>query len=352
VIATELPDAKETIMRLATTVLAIGALAAGSLVTTTTAAADPAKLSGTTAVGVHNTYDPAAYPYLAQALDAGSSLIELDVWPDIVTHEWKVSHSNPLGNSNNCVAASTTADLYQGGANKDFEYCLDDIRVWLDAHPDSKPIMIKIEMKTGFSANTGLGPDQLNTSILDHIGSRVFKPADLLGNFATLDDASKADNWPTRDSLKGKVMFEIIPGTVEESNPTDTLHTDVEWADYLLAQQAAGKLDDVEIFPTVHGAAPGDPRDKYAANLKPWFVVFDGDASTWVTQTGPSWYDANHYFLVMTDAQNVAPAIDDHTPTVDQANQRVADLAKQHASLVTSDWTGLTTVLPQVLPRG
>jgi len=55
---------------------------------------------------------------------------------------------------------------------------------------------------------------------------------------------------------------------------------------------------------------------------------------------------------VMTDAQNVAPAIGSRNPTVDQANQRVADLAQAHASVVTSDWGGLTTVLPQVLPRG
>lgn len=65
-----------------------------------------------------------------------------------------------------------------------------------------------------------------------------------------------------------------------------------------------------------------------------------------------SWYDQNHYYVVMTDAQNVAPAIDDHNPTVDQAAQRVAELAKQHASVVTSDWTGLTTVLPTVDARG
>jgi hypothetical protein len=71
-----------------------------------------------------------------------------------------------------------------------------------------------------------------------------------------------------------------------------------------------------------------------------------------VTQTGPWWYDANHYFLVMTDAHNVAPAIDSRNPTPDQAAQRVRDLAAQHASVVTSDWVGLTSVLPMVVPRG
>ncbi|QRP46713.1 phosphatidylinositol-specific phospholipase C domain-containing protein [Amycolatopsis sp. FDAARGOS 1241] len=339
-------------MRFSHVVVVVGALVAATLSGAAAANADSPKLSHVTMVGVHNTYDPAAYPFLAQALDNGSSLIELDVWPDIITHEWKVSHSNPLGNSNNCVAASTTADLYQGGANKDLEYCLDDIRIWLAAHPGHAPLTLKLEMKTGFSDNHGLGPDELDAAFRAHLGGAVFKPADLLGGYATLDDAAKADNWPTADALHGKVLTEIIPGTVEEQNPTDTLHTDVEYANYLLAQKNAGELGAVQIFPTVHGAVGGDPRDQYAANLKPWFVVFDGDANAWVTQTGPWWYDANHYYVIMTDGQNVAPAIDDHNPTVDQANQRVADLAKQHASVVTSDWTGLTTVLPQVIARG
>ena len=339
-------------MRFSSAAFMIGALVAGSLMTTTAASADPAKISGSTTVGVHNTYDTAAYDYLARSLDAGSSLVELDVWPNFITHEWKVSHSNPLGNANNCVAATSPDQLYTGGKNKNLEFCLDNIRVWQQAHPDRGPITLKIEMKTGFSDNTGMGPDELDATIRGHLGGRVYRPADLLGGYSTLDEASKADNWASRSSLNGKVIIEVIPGTVEEQNPTDTLKTDVEYARYLVNLKNAGRLGDAQIFPTVHGAAGGDPRDKYEAALKPWFVVFDGDANAWVTQTGPWWFDANHYYLVMTDAQNVAPAIDSRNPTVDQANQRVADLAKQHASVITSDWVGLTTVLPQVLSRG
>lgn len=338
-------------MKLSSAVLLAAALLAGVL-SGTPAYADSPKLSHITTVGVHNTYDPAAYDYLARALDSGSSLIELDVWPDFFTHEWKVSHSNPLGNSNNCVAATSAAQLYTGGKNKNLEYCLDDIRIWLAAHPGHTPLTLKLEMKTGFSDNTGMGPDELDATFRAHLGSLVYRPADLLGSYATLDEASKADNWASTDALRGKVITEIIPGTVEEGNPTDTYKTDSEYVDYLLGRKNAGRLGDVQIFPTVHGAAGGDPRDKYSATQKPWFVVFDGDANAWVTQTGPWWYDANHYYVVMTDGQNVAPAIDAKNPTVDQANQRVASLAAQHASVVTADWTGLTTVLPQVLARG
>jgi len=345
---------ERNVMRFSLATGMLGILVAASLSVIPTANADSssAKISETTVVGIHNTYDPSQYQYLAQALDNGASMIELDVWPDIFTHEWKVSHDSPTSNNNNCVNASTAADLYTGGANKDLESCLDDIRVWLDAHPGAGPIMIKLEMKTGFSANNGLGPAQLDASFHAHLPGRVFRPADLLGNFATLDDAAKANNWPTRNDLRGKVFVEAIPGTVEEGNPTDTLHTDVEEAQYLQSLKNAGNLGDGQVFPTVHGAVGGDPRDKYDAALRPWFVFFDGDASTWINNTGPWWYDANHYFVLMTDAQNVAPTLDDKNAAVDQATQRVTDLAKAHASVVSCDWVGLSTVLPLVLPRG
>ncbi|PRX50304.1 calcium-dependent phosphoinositide phospholipase C [Prauserella shujinwangii] len=319
----------------------------------TVVAADPVRVSGTTTVGVHNTYERGAYTYLAQALDAGAALIELDVWPNIITREWKVSHGDPLGNDNNCVVADSPDDLYTGTRNKNLEHCLDDIRVWLDAHPGSGPILLKLEMKTGFANNRGLGPDELDSVLRDRLGDAVFRPADLLGGHSTLDAAARADNWPSRESLRGKVIVEAIPGTVEERNPTDTLRTDVEIAQRLRSLHAAGRLAEAQVFPAVHNAASGDPRTRYAdAGLRPWFVVFDGDAATYVEHVDTAWYDDNHYLLVMTDAHAVAPGIDARTPTEAEALRRVAELAAAHASVVTSDWTGLPNVLSQVLPRG
>jgi hypothetical protein len=337
-------------------------LAAALLVPAGTSSADDTGSlgeAGATTVGIHNTYDPSAFPYLAEALDTGTSMIELDVWDDFITKEWKVSHSNPLGNSNNCVDASSTAQLYSGGANKDLGSCLDDVRVWLAAHPGHAPLMIKIELKAGFQATYGLGPTQLDQTIAAHLGSDVFRPADLLakpggGQYATLDAAAQANNWPSRSALAGKVILEIIPGTVEESNPTDTLWTDKEYAQHLNALSAAGQLGQAQIFPSVHNAQAGDPRTRYSdTTLRPWFVVFDGDASAYLNGSiDTSWYDTNHYLLVMTDAQNVPPAIDDANPTQAQAEARVAQLAAAHASVVSNDWTKLPAVQSEALPRG
>jgi len=334
--------------------LAVLAAAACALpLATTPASADDTSglsLAAGTSVGIHNTYaDTTQFPFLADALDTGASLIELDTWVDPFTNEWKVSHSSPLGNDNNCVNASTPADLYQGSANKDLGSCLDDIRIWLGAHPGHPPIMIKLEMKAGFDATDNLGPAQLDALVSAHLGSDVYTPADLLGSYPTLDAAAKANNWPTRAALAGKVILEAIPGTFEQDNPFDHLWTDTEYAQYLAGLQASGNLARAQIFPSVLGAASGDPRTRYPdASLRS-----DGDASAYVDGgIDTSWYDTNHYLLVMTDAENVTPALSDTAPTQADATARVAELAADHASFVSCDWTGLPAVLGEQLPRG
>jgi hypothetical protein len=337
-----------------TTGLAFAVAGTGGGASAAAAGTDSLPLSGATTSGLHNTYDPATFPYLAQALDTGTSMIELDVWDDYITREWKVSHSNPLGNANNCVNASSAADLYTGGANKNLESCLDDVRVWLGAHPGHGPLIIKLEMKAGFQANFGMSAAKLDQSISSHLGNLVFKPSDLLakpggGSYGTLDAAATAGNWPTRQQLAGKVLLEIIPGTVEESNPTDTLWTDVEYATYLKSH-----VSTAQIFPSVHNAQAGDPRTRYSdTSLRPWFVVFDGDAATFLNGSiDTGWYDAHHYLTFMTDAQNVAPALDDVNPSPADAQARIAQLAAAHATVASNDWKGLPQVQSLVLPRG
>ncbi|MEH0933891.1 phosphatidylinositol-specific phospholipase C domain-containing protein [Micromonospora psammae] len=317
------------------------------------AAVEPTvRVSATTVVGTHNAYERGTYTYLAQSLDARPGLIELDVWPDVFARQWRVSHSNPVGNDNNCVAATSAAQLYTGTRNKNLEHCLDDIRLWLGAHPDAGPLILKLELKTGFSSRTGQGPTQLDALLAARLGDRVFRPADLKGGYASLDAAARADAWPTRQQLAGKVIVELIPGTVEEGNPTDTLRTDVEYARHLSALAAAGTLVRAQAFPAVHNAQAGDPRTRYTeVSLRPWFVVFDGDASTYVTGgIDTAWYHANHYLLVMTDAQNVPPAVGNTDP--DAARARVAELAAAHASVASADWAALPAVVGEVLSRG
>ncbi|SCL19109.1 phosphatidylinositol-specific phospholipase C domain-containing protein [Micromonospora inyonensis] len=330
------------------------ALVATLLVTGSPAqAVDPTtRVSAATTVDTHNAYERDTYPYLAQALDARPGMIELDVWPDIITRQWRVSHSNPLGNDNNCVAATSADQLYTGTRNKNLEHCLDNIQLWLAAHPDTGPLHLKLELKTGFSSRTGQGPVQLDAVLAARLGSRVYRPAELRGGHASLDAAARADAWPTRQQLAGRVIVHLIPGTVEQGNPTDSLWTDVEYARHLNALAAAGTLASAQAFPAVHKAQAGDPRVRYAdATLRPWFVIFDGDAAAYGTGgIDTSWYDNNHYLLVMTDAQNVPPAVGDTDPVA--ARARVAELAARHASVASADWAAIPEVVDDVLDRG
>ncbi|MGW3158241.1 phosphatidylinositol-specific phospholipase C domain-containing protein [Streptomyces sp. NPDC001089] len=329
---------------------------AGAAVLTTSPGAGAADLSysASTSVGVHNSYDKAKYPYFADALDSGAGMLELDVWTNVFGGSWRVSHDNPIGNDNNCVNAANASALRTGSRDRDLAGCLSDIRAWHDAHPGHRPVQLKIEMKDGFAANIGRGPTQLDALLTSKLGDALLRPADVTGSHPDLDSAVRADGWPARSALAGKFVVELIPGTVEESNPFDSLWTDREYAGHLRDLAAAGRLREASAFPAVHGAAAGDPRTRYTdPTIRPWFVMYDGDAAAYAGGTiDTAWYDERHYLVVMTDAQNVAPAIDGTNPTQAQALERVALLAARHASVVSADWYPLPAVLATVVPRG
>ncbi|MDQ1007269.1 hypothetical protein QFZ82_001754 [Streptomyces sp. V4I23] len=319
-------------------------------------AADPGQLpySAATWVGVHNAYEKAKYPYFADALDSGAGMLEIDAWTNAFGRSWRVSHNNPLGNDNNCVGAAHVGELRTKPRNQDLGGCLADMRAWHDAHPGHRPVLVKIELKDGFRNNLGRGPDELDALLTAKLGDALFRPAELAGGHPDLDTAVRANGWPARSAMAGRFVVELIPGTVEQGNPADSLWTDREYAGHLRDLGAAGRLREAGAFPAVHKAAAGDPRTRYAdASLRPWFVVFDGDASTYAGgSVDTTWYDRNHYLVVMTAAHQVAPAIDGTRPTEAQARDRVALLAGRHASVVSADWYPLPSVLATVTPRG
>ncbi|MEG3630134.1 phosphatidylinositol-specific phospholipase C domain-containing protein [Streptomyces poriticola] len=323
----------------------------------TAAPADDLPFTSATTVGMHNTYERSAFPYLARALDTGTSLIEIDAWPNVFTKRWHVSHANPLGNDNNCTSASMPGDLYAGGTSKYLEHCLDNVRVWLEAHPESGPLMIKLELKLGYATAFGMDPAQLDRLIRKHLGERVFRPADLLakpggGAYTTLDEAARAGNWPTRQQLAGRVLLNVIPGTVENRNPFDFWPSNEQYAARLRDLAGTGSIGDAQIFPAA-GSGTGDPRDAYERSIRPWFVLFDSQASAWLGESvDTAWYAANHYVLVMTGAHGVHPPISGTHPAPEEARARVTELAAAHASFVTSDWYTLPEIQSLVVSRG
>ncbi|GAA2828199.1 phosphatidylinositol-specific phospholipase C domain-containing protein [Crossiella cryophila] len=300
-------------------------------------AAQMVTATGAASVGLHNAYIQATFPYLADALDTGAGMLEIDIWTNFFgTRDFKVSHDP--GNSNNCAAANTYPELRTGARNQNLATCLRNIRLWHENKPNHPLVVLKLELKNGFDGRGGFGAQELDRVIADNLGAaNVFGPAQLKGGHATLDAAAQAGAWPTRAALTGKFLILVERGTFEAANPFDRYHTDVEYADRLLNANSAGTLPSTMAFPAINGASQSDPRTgDRGGNRAPWLVAFDGDASAYAGYPGS--YLGGKYLVVMTDAHRVAPAIDGVNPPVPDAHARVRDLAAKGATIVSSDW--------------
>lgn len=328
------------IRRIGSVLLAAVAIAVGVQATPADAAVDQgARLSQVTGTGLHNTYDRSTVASLGAALDrltetgdGGPALVELDVWT--LWRRWIVKHDLPVlpAGSNNCTRATA--------ANQDLGGCLANLRAWGDAHPAHPLVIVKIELKNGFAASGGFGPAQFDALLQAQLGA-LYRPADLLTRpdgtrFADLDAAAAAGNWATMTALRGKFLVIVQTGTFEESNPVDTLKTDVEYSTYLRANPGGAAA-----FPVVkRNGATGDPRTRFPAALRPWFVSVDTDAAGFAALPAAqrSWYATRGLLVVDTDVYTIPPVIDQFAPTTAQATARVQLAACQQATIASSDW--------------
>jgi hypothetical protein len=96
--------------------------------------------------------------------------------------------------------------------------CLEEVRDWSDANPSHLPIAILIEGKSDAIPDPlGLGftvPLPFTTALLDDLDAeirsvfppdRLITPDDVRGGHASLEDAVRADGWPTLQEARGKV---------------------------------------------------------------------------------------------------------------------------------------------------
>jgi hypothetical protein len=321
---------------------ALLALAAAAILPTSpvqAATTADSSIAGITGVGVHNAYVQATFPWLVDALQSGASMLELDVWQNFLGSRAYWAGHDP-GNANNCSSATTYAALRSGSRNQSFQTCLRNIRLWHDQNPDHAPVILKLELKNGFDGTNGFGPAQFDTLLTNALGAgAILHPADVKGSAATLDAAVRGGAWPSRESLRGKFVILAETGAFEAQNPFDNYDTDLEYADHLTSLKASGNLGRATMFTTINGASATDPRvgDRGGSRAQ-WYVTFDGDANGWVAGS-TDFYKNGHYLLVMADAQNVAPAIDGHNPTVQQATDKLNQLAARGATIISSDWT-------------
>ncbi len=303
-----------------------------------TAAQATPTATGTTAVGLHNSYTQAAAPWLVDVLDRNPGMVEIDVWTNFFgTRDFQVGHDP--GNANNCSNATTYEGLRAGSRNQNLAGCLRNIRLWHDHNPNHAPLVLKVEMKNGFDGRAGFGVPQFDALLATTLGAaNVFSPANLKGGHPDLDTAARAGAWPSRAALAGKFVVIVENGTFELQNPFDNYDTDLEVADRLIAANSGGTLASALSFPAINGASATDPRTGDRGGVrKPWMVAFDGSATSYASYGGGP-YLGGHYLVVMTDAHNVAPAIDSRNPAPADAQAKVRQLGGIGATIVSSDW--------------
>ena len=110
--------------------------------------------TGTTAVGLHNSYTQETAPWLVDVLDRNPGMIEIDVWTNFFfTNDFQVGHDP--GNANNCSNATTYAGLRSGSRNQNLAGCLRNLKLWHDHNPNHAPLVVKVEMKNGFDGRAG-----------------------------------------------------------------------------------------------------------------------------------------------------------------------------------------------------
>jgi hypothetical protein len=157
-----------------------------------------------------------AHRNLDEQLDKGARQLEIDVNydphgghyargsddPELRRPGYKVLHIPGIDNSSSCVLLTE---------------CLTIIRRWSDAHPRHVPIMLMFNVKDEQNAARGgieaLVPDAAGYDALDAEirsvlpPSKLITPDDVQGRYPTLRDAVLANNWPTLESSRGKILF-------------------------------------------------------------------------------------------------------------------------------------------------
>ncbi|WP_200979155.1 Ca2+-dependent phosphoinositide-specific phospholipase C [Echinicola sp. 20G] len=112
---------------------------------------------------------------------------------------------------------------------KTFEQALNALKSWSDKNPTHAPVYIMIEAKDAglpiFPNSTEVLPftaevyDQLDHKLESVLGrEKIITPDDVRGDYATLEEAVLAQNWPTLEASQGKFIFLLLPGSAGLSN--------------------------------------------------------------------------------------------------------------------------------------
>ncbi|MGF6229689.1 hypothetical protein QFZ27_003644 [Inquilinus ginsengisoli] len=198
-----------------------GAAVAAALLLSAGASAEvPAgqPLAGTTTYNAaywsrpHNAYEKVHFARLTDVLDRGNQVVEIDVYDN---SGFPVKHDP--GNSN-------TDNNCKGGAGGLLQDCLRDIKAWSDAHPGHLPITVQFDLKPSLGLwgwDAGY-MSALNTLVATELGVKVYKPETLRAftGYASLREGVYRAGWPTVDSLRGRIILQMMGGPIGDKNDT------------------------------------------------------------------------------------------------------------------------------------
>lgn len=116
---------------------------------------------------------------------------------------FKVLHVNDVDYRSSCLT---------------FKSCLQIVRTWSQAHAGHLPIFILVETKQGSfkSALPTIQPEPFTPEVFDALDAEILSvfpveqiitPDQVRGKHDTLEEAVRADGWPTLAQARGKVIF-------------------------------------------------------------------------------------------------------------------------------------------------
>lgn len=177
-----------------------------------------------------------AHPGLAAQLDLGVRSLEIDVNPDPgggqfvrpasyrMLREKGITDLLPYdatGMHEPGFKVLHMPDIDFRSSCPTLRLCLQQVRTWSDAHPRHVPLFLLIEAKNqdlpilpDATHTVPFSPalfDDLDRELVTTMGrERIITPDDVRGSHATLNDAIRANSWPTLDAARGKVLFLMI----------------------------------------------------------------------------------------------------------------------------------------------
>ena len=206
------------------------------------------KLNQTQVIGSHNSYksdmpkaireylsqiNPAASQSLAyshiplsEQLDLGLRNLELDVFHDPLGGRY----TSPKGLAviGETIDFDPNQELLQPGLKlfhvQDIDFlshhflfrnALKELKSWSDANPDHHPVFILINAKDGQVPST-ISPLPFSAAALDSIDweiqtylgrEKLITPDDVRSEYASLEEAVLAGNWPDLEIARGKFLF-------------------------------------------------------------------------------------------------------------------------------------------------